>query len=108
MNKDEVNKYTEYAHKVLSGEIVASIYVKLACERFFSLFDKDEFEFKPKKVDKAVNFISKLKHYTGKSNGKPFILTDWQFFIVENIFGWYYKGTCKIIFRVLPKFAINS
>lgn len=99
MNKNEVNKYTEYAHKVLNGEIVASIYVKLACERFFKWFDKEDFEFKPKKVDKVVNFLSKLKHYQGKSNGQPFILTDWQFFIVENIFGWYYKGTHKRVIK---------
>lgn len=84
---------------MLNGEIIASVYVKLACERFMSWFDNPEFEFKTKKVDKVVSFISKLKHYTGKSNGKPFILTDWQYFIVENIYGWYYKGTNKRVIK---------
>lgn len=92
-------KYLNYAKQVLNGEIIASVYVKLACERFMSWFDNPEFEFKTKKVDKVVSFISKLKHYTGKSNGKPFILTDWQYFIVENIYGWYYKGTNKRVIK---------
>lgn len=92
-------KYINYAKQVLNGEIIASVYVKLACERFMSWFDNPEFEFKTKKVDKVVSFISKLKHYTGKSNGKPFILTDWQYFIVENIYGWYYKGTNKRVIK---------
>lgn len=99
MSKEEVNKYTEYAHKVLDGEIVASIYVKLACERFLNWFNNPELEFRPEKVDKVVNFLSKLKHYQGKSNGQPFILTDWQFFIVENIFGWYYKDSSRRVIR---------
>lgn len=93
------DKYLNYAKQVLNGEIIASVYVKLACERFMSWFDNPEFEFKTKKVDKVVSFISKLKHYTGKSNGKPFILTDWQYFIVENIYGWYYKGTNKRVIK---------
>lgn len=88
-------KYTDYANKVLSGEIVASVYIKLACQRFLNWFNNPQLEFRTDKVDKVVNFISKLKHYQGKSNGKPFLLTDWQFFIIENIFGWYYSGTNK-------------
>lgn len=99
MNKVEENKYTDYAHKVLNGDIVASIYVKLACERFLNWFNNPELEFRPEKVDKVVNFLSKLKHYQGKSNCQPFILTDWQFFIVENIFGWYYKNSSRRVIR---------
>lgn len=92
-------KYTDYANKVIQGEIVASVYIKLACERFLNWFNNPELEFRPDKVDKVVNFLSKLKHYQGKSNGQPFILTDWQFFIVENIFGWYYKDSSRRVIR---------
>lgn len=81
-------KYTDYAHKVLSGEIPTCDYVKLACQRYLSWFEREDLYFDTKAVDKVVNFISKLKHYTGEHNGKPFILSDWQYFIVCNIFGW--------------------
>lgn len=92
-------KYTDYANKVLSGDIIASSYVKFACRRFLDWLERDDIEFRTKKVDKVVNFIQKLKHYTGKSNGQPFILSDWQFFIVENIFGFYYKDTNKRVIK---------
>lgn len=92
-------KYTDYANKVIQGEIIASVYIKLACQRFLNWFNNPELEFRPDKVDKVVNFLSKLKHYQGKSNGQPFILTDWQFFIVENIFGWYYKDSSRRVIR---------
>lgn len=98
MNKIDA-KYTDYANKVLSGEIVASTYVKLACQRFLDWLERDDIEFRPKKVDKVVNFIHKLKHFQGKSNGLPFILSDWQYNIVANIFGFYYKDTNKRVIK---------
>jgi phage terminase large subunit-like protein len=72
-----MNKYTEYAEKVVNGDIVVCEYVRLAAKRFLDWFKRDDLEFREKKVDKVVNFIKKLKHFTGQSNGKPFILSDW-------------------------------
>lgn len=83
--------YKEYAEKVISGEITACNNIKLACERFLRWFDK--YEFRPEAVDRVINFISKLKHYTGAHNGKNFILLPYQVWIIANIFGFYYKGT---------------
>lgn len=94
-----MSEYTDYANNVINGKIITSKYVRLACERFLKWMDRPDLEFRTDKVDKVVNFISKLKHYTGKSNGLPFILSDWQFFIVENIFGWYYKDTNKRVIK---------
>lgn len=88
-------KYTKYADEVLNNKIITNEYVKLACKRFYRFLGRDDMIFKPKKVDKVVDFISKLKHFTGKSNGKRFILSDWQYFIIENIFGFYWKNTGK-------------
>lgn len=98
------NKYIEYPTKILNGEILASKYIQLASQRFINWFDRKDIEFREEKVDKVINFISKLKHYTGKHNGKPFILEEWQKFIVANIFGFYWKGTNK---RVTKKVYIE-
>ena len=98
------NKYTNYPTNILNGNITSCKYIKLSCERFLSWFDRDDIEFREDKVDKVINFISKLKHYTGKHNGKPFILQEWQKFIVANIFGWYWKDTDK---RVTKKVYIE-
>lgn len=84
-------KYQDYARDVVSGKIVSCLYVKQACKRYLDFFDK--YEFREDKVDRVVNFISKLKHYTGSHNGKPFKLQPYQEWIVASIFGFYFPGT---------------
>ena len=84
-------KYKKYAEDVLSEKIVAGEYIKLACKRYLSFFDRDDMFFDTKAVDKVVNFISKLKHFTGAHNNKPFILSDWQYWIICSIFGFKWK-----------------
>ena len=91
--------YFDYAKAVVNGEIITSQYVKLACERTLRWLDRDDIEFRPNKVKKVIKFISNLKHYTGKSNGQPFILSGWQMNIVTNIFGFYYKNSNKRVIR---------
>jgi phage terminase large subunit-like protein len=88
---DDFTKYKVYAEDVLSGKKVACDYIKLACKRYLSWFERDDMYFDAKAVDKVVNFCSKLHHYTGEFNNKPFILSDWQFWIVCNIFGFKWK-----------------
>lgn len=84
-------KYKKYAEDVLSGKIVAGQYIKLACKRYLSFFEREDMFFDTKAVDKVVNFISKLKHFTGSHASKPFILSDWQFHIICSIFGFKWK-----------------
>ena len=92
-------KYLKYANDVLSGKIVAGEYIKLACQRYMDWFNRNDMYFDCKAVDKVVNFCSKLKHYTGEFNNKPFILSDWQFWIVCSIFGWKWKKNDKRVTR---------
>lgn len=93
------SKYTDYANKIINGEIPSCKYIKLACERYLSFMEREDMEFKPEKVDKVVNFISHLKHYTGVHNGLNFRLSDWQFFVVCSLYGFYWKNTDKRVTR---------
>ena len=70
--------YYEYASKVLNNEITVGETIKLACKRFQNDLKRGNLEFREDKVDRAISFISTLKHFTGKHSGKPFILEDWQ------------------------------
>jgi phage terminase large subunit-like protein len=98
--KNEIDKkYTEYAHNVLNGNILACEYVKLACQRYLNWMERDDMEFIPKMADKPIIFASKLKHFAGAYANKPFILLDWEKQIVYNIFGFYWKGTNKRVCR---------
>ena len=70
--------YYDYCSKVLNGEIIAGETIKLACKRFQNDLKRDDLEFREDKVDRAILFISTLKHYTGRHSGKPFTLEGWQ------------------------------
>lgn len=92
MNKE----FRKYADDVVSGKIVAGHLVKLACKKYLSWLDgeRDDIEFREDKAKKVENFINRLKHQTGRGfYNKPFILQDWQKWVVYNMFGFYYRGT---------------
>lgn len=85
--------YYRYIDDVSKGKVVVGQNIRLAVTRFQNDLKKADFEFREDVVDKAISFISTLKHFTGKSSGNNFVLEDWQAFIVANIVGWYWKGT---------------
>lgn len=85
--------YEQYANDVVSGKIVSGKLMKLAAQRFLDDLNDTRFTFDAKKVERAFNFVAKLRHFTGKSSGKPFILEPWQAFVVANIVGFYWAGT---------------
>lgn len=93
------SKYTQYAQDVLSGKIIASELVILACKRYMSWFERDDIYFDVEKAERPIRFIAKLKHFTGKFKGQPFILQDWQKFMIYNIFGWIRKDTNTRLIR---------
>jgi len=66
--------YNDYANKVLNETIITGKNIQLACNRFKTDLQREDLEFREDKVDKAIEFISTLKHFTGKHSGKPFIL----------------------------------
>jgi len=66
--------YNEYVNEVLTKTIVTGKSMQLACTRFKSDLLREDLEFREYEVDRAIKFISTLKHFTGKHSGKPFIL----------------------------------
>ena len=82
-------KYYQYAIDCIEGKQKCCLYTKLACERFLKDLDRPDLIFIPRRVDRVVEFCSKLKHFQGKSAGKYFILEPWQEFVTANIFGFY-------------------
>ena len=87
------DKYLKYAQDVVSGKQVAGKIIRLACQRYLDLMNDTRYEFRPDKCERVLSFISKLKHYQGKCAGKPFVLEEWQKWIIYSIFGFYYKDS---------------
>ena len=92
-NYDLTKQYNQYAEDVLTGNIVASKNIILACKRYKEWFSRDDIYFDEDDVDRRIRLVSKIKHWKGKSAGKPFILLPYQQWIFANLFGWKYKET---------------
>ena len=85
--------YNQYADDVISGKIVACKNIKLACKRYRDWFSRSDIYMDYEDVDRRVRLVSKIKHWKGKSAGKPFILLPYQQWIFANLFGWKYKNS---------------
>jgi phage terminase large subunit-like protein len=92
----------KYARRVCSGKIIASKWVKLACQRHLddlkSGKDRGLF-FDRTASERAIYFCELLRHTKGEWGGKRIKLGDWQKFIIGSIFGWKWKATGLRRFR---------
>ena len=85
--------WERYCQGVTDGNIVVCDLVRRAVLRFLDMLEDERLEFKTKKVERVIAFFSILRHFKGKHSGKPFLLEDWQMFIIAAIYGFYYTGT---------------
>lgn len=84
-----------YARDVVSGEVPAGKYVRLACQRHLDDLDwqDDEsfrYRFDPKAAAKVCAFVELMPHTKGKwaAGGERLVLQPWQVFFICVLFGW--------------------
>lgn len=83
MTYPNVQKALDYIHAVLSGEIIANKYIKLACQKHLDELKNSEtnpdypYFFDPAKAEKVAKFIQLLPHTKGKwaSKGEKIALS---------------------------------
>ncbi len=80
---------TEYADRVVGGDIVAGKLVRLACARHIADLERTDIRFDEEAAQFAIDFFERLLCLTeGEFAGKPFLLQPFQKFIVGSLFGW--------------------
>lgn len=105
-----VEKAMAYARGVVSGEIVACLYVRQACQRHLDdLRDSDNpaypYRFDERKASRICWFISQMPHVSGRWAKRVrgviprIVLEPWQCFIWGCIFGWVDKTSGLRRFR---------
>jgi len=80
-----------YINGVLSGEIVACKWVKLAVERHLRDLENGAargLHFSEERAQHAIDFFQYLKHSKGEWAGQTIKLEPWQQFSIWCIFGW--------------------
>jgi len=83
--------YNQYIDGVMSGEITACHWVKLAVKRHLHDLDTGHqrgLHFDEKAAKRVIRFFSFLKHSKGKWAGQKIELEPWQQFILAMVFGW--------------------
>lgn len=90
----------QYAQDIVDGKILANRDRVLGCKRFLDDLKRDDLDFWQEDFDFCIDLIEgTIHHVKGEdSNGvsyknRPMLLTDWQKFIVVNLFGFFWKGT---------------
>ncbi len=104
--KKYFNRAIKYAERVISGEIIAGADIVNACKRFQNDLKRDDIEIRTTEADAACSIMEGLfVHRKGEAIdgtpllGKPFILEDWEIFIIYNLLAMYYKGTNERRFK---------
>ena len=100
--KHYFNRAIEYADKVISGEKIAGDDIVNACKRFKEDLKRDDIEIRTTEADAVCSIMEGLfVHRKGEAIdgtpllGKPFILEDWEIFIIYNLLAMFYKGTIE-------------
>ena len=78
-----------YALQIISGTLPACKWVRLACERHLSDLEHGHergLVWDQAAANRAIKFYSFLRH--SKGSNAPFVLSDWQAFIVGCLHGW--------------------
>lgn len=91
IEKEIREKITTYPWDVLEGKILACENIKLACKRFIDFLDMEDRYFDVEDVERTIRFFERFRHFTGQYNNKPFILQEWQKFMVCGIYGFKWK-----------------
>jgi phage terminase large subunit-like protein len=97
-----------YAENIVNGKTVACKELIQAAKRFLKDLDDDRYELRAKDAEFIIQIIEKtFIHIKGTAKGKPYILEDWQRFIIYNVAAIYIAGTnerkYKEAFIFLPR-----
>ncbi len=87
-----VDPVTAYARDVKAGKIVAGRLVRLACERHLNDVRAKRLVWDVDEAQKAIDFFADLLLLDDE---KPFVLRDWQAFVVGSLFGWRQKDGAR-------------
>jgi len=84
-----LNPAFEYATAVSKGEISACEDVKLACQRFLDMAEREDapYEFVPAKAEHILKFVRFCKHIKGPEAGKPIELQPFQIMFLAGVYG---------------------
>lgn len=104
LKEELVNRLIDYSQQIVKRNTIAAKKHKLACRRFLNDIKKIpkknfDFYFDAEEVERFYLWSRMFHHTKGVLANQPIELTDYQLFIVANIFGWKKKESGYRRFR---------
>ena len=108
MEYKNLEKVLTYAKDIVFGRRIACKELIQAAQRFLEDIDDEKYELRAKDAEFCIGIIEKtFVHIKGTAKGQPYILEDWQLFIIYNVAAIYLAGTnerkYKEAFIFLPR-----
>lgn len=91
-NSSPQDQTSDYARRVISGDIVAGHFVRSACQRHLKDIETAAalgIHWDVGEAERAIRFFPAMFTVTaGAKAGEPFVLLEWMVFVVGSLFGW--------------------
>jgi phage terminase large subunit-like protein len=100
-----------YAEDVLADRVIVGEYVRKHVETFVDeiLDDSLRWIFDVQEATRFLEFIQTFTTHTrGEWAGRPFILSDWQAYLIANLFGWKERGSDLRRYRTAALFVARK
>ncbi len=97
---ENYSKVLKYAKDIVSGKKVACVELIESAQRFLDDLNSKNYDINFIDAEFVIGIIEKtFVHIKGPLKNKPFLLADWEKFIVYNLLGFYIKGTDERRFK---------
>ena len=94
MESKNLDIVLEYARSIVEGRKVACHELTQSCQRFLNDIEDERYELKSQDAEFCIQLIEKtFVHVKGPLKGQPYLLEDWQKFIIYNVASLYLRGT---------------
>jgi len=110
-SEPNLDGWKRYAEDVLADRVIVGEYVRKHVETFIDeiLDDGLRWWFDTAEAIRFLGFIQTFTSHTrGEWAGRPFILSDWQAYLVANLFGWKERGTDLRRYRTAALFVARK
>ena len=93
--------WEKYIDDIENGKIIVGKLVRQSVQRWRAMERDASIYFDAERVERCIKFFGILRHFKGKSAGKPFVLEPWQAYIVATVVGWRRKVDDRRVIRKL-------
>jgi len=91
----------QYALDVVSGKVLANIWIKSTCKKVISDYENEDYYFDAEWSEKYLRMFQRFEHVIGEWDTPNIVLEPWQLFMFMVTEGFYWKKNKKRKYKTL-------